>query len=207
MLSTLRWLTANVVDLAQTIRDELAFDRLGILSDALMDAGCDDKLIFERCREGKLLKLGSYVVDLILFKNSSTKEPKKTLAHSLKILVVDDNHEVADKFTWVAETSGYTVRTAYSGKEALKFANEWEPDCVFLSLSMPGMDGYTIARRIRQQSGSNKVALIALSVTFNDTQLQKLREAEFNYHLVKSAASEEIKSIFVKLEQSSGDGT
>jgi hypothetical protein len=64
-----RWLTPNVTDLAHTIYEERAFDRLPILADALMDAGCADEAILSHCRsEGPHVR-GCWVVDLILGKN------------------------------------------------------------------------------------------------------------------------------------------
>jgi hypothetical protein len=63
-----RWLTSNVTDLARTIYDERAFDRLPILADALMDAGCADEAILSHCRsEGPHVR-GCWVVDLVLGK-------------------------------------------------------------------------------------------------------------------------------------------
>lgn len=60
------WLTPNVVDLARTIYEERAFDRLPILSDALMDAGCEDEQILAHCRTTGQHVRGCWVVDLIL---------------------------------------------------------------------------------------------------------------------------------------------
>ena len=61
----LRWLSSTVLDLARTIYDERAFDRLPILADALMDAGCDSDEIINHCRsEGPHVR-GCWVVDLL----------------------------------------------------------------------------------------------------------------------------------------------
>ena len=63
-----RWLTPNVVALAQTIYDERAFERMPILADALMDAGCDSADVLEHCRKGGEHVRGCWVVDLLLGK-------------------------------------------------------------------------------------------------------------------------------------------
>ena len=63
------WLTPNVVDLARTIYDERAFDRLPILADALLDAGCDSADILDHCRSEGPHARGCWVVDLILGKS------------------------------------------------------------------------------------------------------------------------------------------
>lgn len=62
------WLTLSVIELARTIYDERAFDRLPILADALMDAGCDSEEIIQHCRGEGPHSRGCWVVDLVLGK-------------------------------------------------------------------------------------------------------------------------------------------
>ncbi len=64
-----RWLTSNVVDLARTIYEEREFNRMPILADALMDAGCDDEDILNHCRSTGPHVRGCFVVDLLLGKS------------------------------------------------------------------------------------------------------------------------------------------
>jgi hypothetical protein len=64
-----RWRTTNVIDLARTIYEERAFDRLPILADALMDAGCANEDILEHCRGPGPHMRGCWVVDLLLEKS------------------------------------------------------------------------------------------------------------------------------------------
>jgi hypothetical protein len=63
------WRTANVIDLAKTIYEEEAFDRMSILADALLDAGCSEETILEHCRSGGPYVRGCWVVDLLLAKD------------------------------------------------------------------------------------------------------------------------------------------
>ncbi len=64
-----RWRTSDTVGLAQAMYDDRAFDRLPILADALMDAGCEDEQIISHCRsEGPHVR-GCWVVDLVLGKS------------------------------------------------------------------------------------------------------------------------------------------
>jgi hypothetical protein len=60
-----RWLTSSVLDLARAIYDERAFDRLPILADALMDAGCDSGEVLDHCRGDGPHVRGCWVVDLL----------------------------------------------------------------------------------------------------------------------------------------------
>jgi hypothetical protein len=63
-----RWLTSTVIDLATAIYEGNAFDRMPILADALMDAGCDNKSIFQHCRSERHTR-GCWVINAILEKN------------------------------------------------------------------------------------------------------------------------------------------
>jgi len=63
-----RWLTATVIDLARTIYDETVFERMPILADALMDAGCDNEEIISHCQGPGPHLLGCWVLDLLLGK-------------------------------------------------------------------------------------------------------------------------------------------
>lgn len=60
-----RWQTSTVVDLARSVYDEKAFDRMPILADALMDGGCDSEPIIEHCRQSTEHLRGCWVVDLL----------------------------------------------------------------------------------------------------------------------------------------------
>jgi hypothetical protein len=63
-----RWLSSTVLDLARTIYDEKVFERLPILADALMDAGCDNEEILNHCRSDGLHVRGCWIVDVLLGK-------------------------------------------------------------------------------------------------------------------------------------------
>jgi hypothetical protein len=63
-----RWKTADVTGLARGIYEERAFDRVPLLADALMDAGCGDEQVLEHCRSGGPHVRGCWVVDLVLGK-------------------------------------------------------------------------------------------------------------------------------------------
>jgi hypothetical protein len=63
-----RWLTSSVLDLARAIYDDRAFERMPVLADALMDAGCDNDDILDHCRGDGVHVRGCWVVDLLLGK-------------------------------------------------------------------------------------------------------------------------------------------
>ena len=87
---------------------------------------------------------------------SSTDRPaKETALPRRRILVVDDNHDAAASLRMLLELYGLEVRTAHDGLGALAAVEAFQPDVVFLDIGMPGMNGYEVARRLRQRQARN----------------------------------------------------
>ncbi len=80
-----------------------------------------------------------------------------------RILVVDDMADAATSLALVCELYGAEARAACDGREALAVAAEFRPDVVLMDISMPNMDGYEAARRLRSQTWETKPVLIALT--------------------------------------------
>jgi signal transduction histidine kinase len=80
-----------------------------------------------------------------------------------RLLVVDDNHDAAESLAMLLKLQGHEVRVAFNGMAALEMTKTYTPDVVFLDIGMPGMDGYEVARRLRQQPGLEKTVLAALT--------------------------------------------
>ena len=81
-------------------------------------------------------------------------EPDETAAptfRACRILIVDDNKDAADSMALSVQLAGHTVCTAYDGQEGMELAFAFAPDVLLLDLGMPGLNGFEIARRIRQQ--------------------------------------------------------
>jgi CheY-like chemotaxis protein len=110
-----------------------------------------------------------------------------TMADGLtaKVLCVDDLPDVAESTALLLESLGFEARYATSGPAALELAAEYRPDACVLDISMPGMDGYELARRLREQLGA--VYLVAVTGTYGGEHDQKLTEAGFDLRLIKPA--------------------
>ena len=112
-------------------------------------------------------------------------ERAKRSETSGRVLVVDDNSDAADSVAILLAGAGHEVRVAYSGNSALELAVDYRPDVVLLDIGLPEMDGYEVARRLRQQVEINHTKLIALTGYGLETDRQRSKEAGFDYHLVK----------------------
>jgi PAS domain S-box-containing protein len=102
-----------------------------------------------------------------------------------RILVVDDNLDVAESTTWILEGLARETKMAFSGSAALEIAPEFKPDLILCDIGMPGMDGYETCRRLRQLPGLDKTVIAAVSGYGNEDDRRKSMEAGFNRHLVK----------------------
>jgi PAS domain S-box-containing protein len=118
-------------------------------------------------------------------------------ATALRILVVDDNKDTADSAAVLLGHSGHLVRVAYSGPEALEAVLAYRPNVVLLDIGLPGMDGYEVARRIREIPECKGVRLIATTGYGQDTDRQGSEEAGFDAHLTKPVDLEEVEELLV----------
>ena len=101
------------------------------------------------------------------------------------ILVVDDEHDIADTTAILMNLLGYCVRTAYGGRDAVDAVATQRPDVVLLDLNMPGLDGFEAARQIRARYASPPPTLIAVSALARPGLAGDLRSAGFDHHLPK----------------------
>ena len=101
------------------------------------------------------------------------------------MLVVDDNVDAAESLAMLLRMSGHEVRTAYTGPTALEAAAAHPPDVVLLDIGLPGMDGYEVARRLRQDPRLEGVRLVAMTGYGDEADRRLAQEAGFDQHLVK----------------------
>ncbi|MGN8112449.1 response regulator [Paraburkholderia sp. 22098] len=84
-------------------------------------------------------------------------------ARPLQVLVVDDNENAADALTIYLALSGINAKAAYGGATAIALALEWRPDVILLDISMPGLDGFAVAKRLRDEPQVSDVVIVALT--------------------------------------------
>ena len=102
-----------------------------------------------------------------------------------RLLVADDNVDAASSLAVLLSLHGQEVRTAFSGLEALRVAEEWHPDVAVLDIGMQDMNGYELCRRLRAQGWGRNLLLIACTGWGQDTDRELAREAGFDHHMVK----------------------
>jgi CheY-like chemotaxis protein/two-component sensor histidine kinase len=115
------------------------------------------------------------------------KEPARTAAlpSDLRVLVVDDNHDVAESTAVLLRLEGCEVHLAHDGEEALRQVRHLHPTAVLLDIGLPRMDGYQVAERIRAEPEHRGILIVAVSGYGQEEHRMRSKQAGFDYHIVK----------------------
>ncbi|MGQ0697669.1 MAG: ATP-binding protein [Panacagrimonas sp.] len=105
-----------------------------------------------------------------------------------RILVVDDNQDSAASMAALLELDSHETHIAWDGVAAVDAAASWLPDVVLLDIGLPGLNGYEVARRIREQPWGKRMVLVAVTGWGQEADRSKSRDAGFDAHLVKPAS-------------------
>ena len=145
-----------------------------------------------------------FVVHLPLCKSAenevmSEKDSSQELLAAHRVLVIDDDRDVADSLVLLLDTFGVTAQAAYSGAQGLEILAQFKPKLVFLDLGMPYMDGYETASRIRRHPEGRELTLVALSGWGQEGDRCRTEEAGFDDHLTKPADLEALEQLLTRL--------
>ena len=121
------------------------------------------------------------------------------LSVGLRVLVVDDNIDAAEMLSVLLNISGYSVKSAHGGREAVQLATEFRPHVVFLDLGLPDMDGCEVARIIRARPQLSGVILVALTGWGSEADRERTEAAGFDHHLTKPATFDDISTLLAEL--------
>ena len=106
-------------------------------------------------------------------------------AASRRVLIVDDSEDGAESLAMLLEFGGHETHQAHDGLAALEAATRLRPDVVLLDIGLPGLNGYEVCRRIRQEPWGKQLLLVALTGWGQDEDRHRSREAGFDAHMVK----------------------
>jgi CheY-like chemotaxis protein len=119
-----------------------------------------------------------------------------------RILVVDDLNDAAASLALVCELYGAQARVARDGLEALAVGASFLPEVVLMDISMPNMNGYEAARRLRAESWGKTVVLIALTGWGRHGDIEAARSAGFDGHLLKPVGADALIDLISRLRRS-----
>jgi PAS domain S-box-containing protein len=129
-----------------------------------------------------------FVVELPAFRNADTGLD----ATRLNVLVVDDNRDAAMTLQSMLELHGHQCSVAFDGPEGMASAQRLLPDVILLDIGLPGMDGYEVARRLRNVAELEGVTLAAITGYAGDEDRREAFEAGFDAHLAKPVEYDEL---------------
>jgi PAS domain S-box-containing protein len=143
-------------------------------------------------RSAGLNQGSEFVVELPLLEGPPRETARPTprdhpapVKRPMRVLVVDDNLDAAEMLAEWLSAIGHSVRVAADGPTALEIAADFKPDVALLDIGLPVMDGYEVARRLRDLPGCGRTRLIALTGYGQESDHDRSRRAGFEDHLVK----------------------
>ena len=115
------------------------------------------------------------------------------------VLVVDDLTESADTLAKILRSLGHDATSLYDGETAIEWILANHPDVVLLDIAMPGLDGYEVARRLRERHELGAIVLVALTGYGQREDRRRAFKTGFDFHLTKPANIEALQEILLKL--------
>ena len=110
----------------------------------------------------------------------------------LRVLCVDDNEDAADSLGTILEMVGCEVLVTHDAATALAKVTAFGPQVCILDITMPRIDGYELARRLRELPGSDTQLLVALTALGDYNSLERMADAGFDLHFVKPITPAEL---------------
>ncbi len=123
-----------------------------------------------------------------------------------QVLLVEDDPDIRNTLQWILEQDGFRVRSAGDGPAALAALEQDCPDVAVVDIGIPGMDGYEVARQVRQRNGRQPY-LIALTGYGRPGDRQAALDAGFDSHLTKPISPRELSRLLAALPAAESDGS
>jgi CheY-like chemotaxis protein len=128
-------------------------------------------------------------------------EPSCDSHRPLRLLVVENHRETAATMDTLLRAMGYDVRVAYDGMTAVELSRRDPPDVALLDIGLPGMDGYEVARRLREQWLPKRPLLIAVTGFGRTEDRRRSEEAGIDLHLTKPLDAERLMEVLTSFQR------
>jgi PAS domain S-box-containing protein len=129
--------------------------------------------------------------------------PKPELSNAAKrcrVLVVDDNEDSVDSLAMLLRMLGHEVATSNDGESALGAAEQFRPDVAILDIGLPKINGYDLAKQMREKAWARDIVLVALTGWGQQEHRRRSAESGFNHHLTKPVELEVLQQILSETE-------
>jgi signal transduction histidine kinase len=125
--------------------------------------------------------------------------PEAAPAKGLNIMLVDDNQDAALMMSMLLEAQGHTLAVAHDGRAALALVQDFKPQALILDIGLPDMDGFQLARRLRQDNALEDACFIALTGYGQASDRAQSQAAGFDHHLTKPANHLELARVLANI--------
>jgi signal transduction histidine kinase len=116
-----------------------------------------------------------------------------------RILVVDDNPDIAESLAMLLQLEGHDTRMAFDGHDALRVADEFKPNVVVLDIGMPRLNGHEAARELRKRPWASSTTFVAVTGWGQPDDRRRSLDAGFDYHLVKPVEPTELRALMERM--------
>jgi PAS domain S-box-containing protein len=147
-----------------------------------------------------VVRLPALPAEPVAVHGRSATEEIRSAGSPRRVLVVDDNGDAAESTAILLRQWGYEVKTAPDGPSALEAVRVFRTEIVLLDIGLPGMNGFDVARALREQADREALVLVAVTGYGQDEDRRQAREAGFDYHLVKPVAPASLAELLVSCD-------
>jgi CheY-like chemotaxis protein len=129
-------------------------------------------------------------------------EPSSASAttHRCRVLVVDDNEDSVDSLAMLLRMLGHEVATANDGESGSGVAEQFRPDVAILDIGLPKVNGYDLAKQIREKPWARDIVLVALTGWGQEQHRRRSAESGFHHHLTKPVELDVLQQILATAE-------
>ena len=120
-------------------------------------------------------------------------------ARPARVLLVEDNRDVAESLMRLLEGMGHSVRVAHDGLAGLELLRSEPAEVALIDIGLPGIDGYELARRARREPGGARLVLVAVTGYGEAADRARALEAGFDHHFVKPIDLEALRAVLAEL--------
>jgi len=143
------------------------------------------------------LPLPGKIAGPVVAENSEAANRGKVVGK--RVLVVDDNRDIAESLALLLQLEGHDTRIAYDGHDALKIADEFKPEVVVLDIGMSRLNGHEAARELRRRPWASKTIFVAVTGWGQPDDRRRSLDAGFDYHLVKPVEPTHLRELLERV--------
>jgi signal transduction histidine kinase/ActR/RegA family two-component response regulator len=134
------------------------------------------------------------------------EQPTVAVTHNLRVLIVEDNLDAAEMLDMAVSRLGHVTRLAHDGATAVALARQFAPDVIFLDIGLPVMNGYAVARTLRDLPELSDVYIAAVTGWGQEEDRRKAREAGFDSHFTKPLSQAVLEDVLATITQRTVSG-